>query len=135
MKKQFKTEAAFKSWFVDVLRGDGGTPFCIETEETEPGFPDVLEIKGGKAVLYEMKLANKKGIFKMQKTQPLFYKKHQNLQIYVVVWDNAMGNYISIPGNLLANRCAEHGSLKLDIKEFLYEAAFSESEVKKGCDR
>jgi hypothetical protein len=43
-----------------------------------------------------------------------------------------MGNYISIPGNLLANRCAEHGSLKLDIKEFLYEAAFSESEVRKG---
>ena len=132
MKKQFKTEAAFKSWFVDVLRGDGGTPFCIETEETEPGFPDVLEIKGGKAVLYEMKLANKKGIFKMQKTQPLFYKKHQNLQIYVVVWDNAMSNYISIPGKLLANRCAEQNTLKLDIREFLYKAAFAEGEVRTG---
>ena len=132
MKKQFKTEAAFKSWFVDVLRGDGGTPFCIETEETEPGFPDVLEIKGGKAVLYEMKLANKKGIFKMQKTQPLFYKKHQNLQIYVVIWDNGMHNYLTVPAKMIADRCAEHGSLKLDIKEFLYEAAFSEGEVRKG---
>ena len=132
MKKQFKTEAEFKRDFVEILRKAGGTPFCIETEETEPGFPDVLEIKGGKAVLYEMKLANKKGIFKMQKTQPLFYKKHQNLQIYVVVWDNGMHNYLTVPAKMIADRCAEHGSLKLDIKEFLYEAAFSDSEVRKG---
>ena len=33
---------------------------------------------------------------------------------------------------MIADRCAEHGSLKLDIKEFLYEAAFSEGEVRKG---
>ena len=132
MKKQFKTEAEFKRDFVELLRESGGTPFCIESEETEPGFPDVLEIKGGKAVLYEMKLANKKGIFKMQKTQPLFYKKHQNLQIYVVIWDNGMHNYLTVPAKMIADRCAEHGSLKLDIKEFLYEAAFSESEVRKG---
>ena len=132
MKKQFKTEAEFKKYFIGVLRNAGGTPFCIESEETEPGFPDVLEIKGGKAVLYEMKLANKKGIFKMQKTQPLFYKTYQNLQIYVVVWDNAMGNFITIPARMVADRCAEHGSLKLDIREFLYEAAFEEGEVRKG---
>ena len=132
MKKQFKTEAEFKRDFVEVLRKAGGTLFCIETEETEPGFPDVLDIKGGKAVLYEMKLANKKGIFKMQKTQPLFYKKHQNLQIYVVIWDNGMHNYLTVPAKMIADRCAEHGSLKLDIKEFLYEAAFSEGEVRKG---
>ena len=132
MKSQYKNEAEFKRDFVEILRKAGGTPFCIETEETEPGFPDVLEIKGGKAVLYEMKLANKKGIFKMQKTQPLFYKKHQNLQIYVVVWDNGMHNYLTVPAKMIADRCAEHGSLKLDIKEFLYEAAFSDSEVRKG---
>ena len=132
MKSQYKNEAEFKRDFVELLRESGGTPFCIESEETEPGFPDVLEIKGGKAVLYEMKLANKKGIFKMQKTQPLFYKKHQNLQIYVVIWDNGMHNYLTVPAKMIADRCAEHGSLKLDIKEFLYEAAFSESEVRKG---
>ena len=132
MKSQYKNEAEFKRDFVELLRESGGTPFCIESEETEPGFPDVLEIKGGKAVLYEMKLANKKGIFKMQKTQPLFYKKYQNLQIYVVVWDNGMHNYLTVPAKMIADRCAEHGSLKLDIKEFLYEAAFSDSEVRKG---
>ena len=134
MKRQFKTEAAFKSWFVDVLRGDGGTPFCIETEETEPGFPDVLAVynKSLIAAFYEIKITDKRGIFKMQKTQPLFYKKYPKLDINVVVWDNAMGNYISIPAKMIADRCAEHGSLKLDIREFLYEAAFSESEVRKG---
>lgn len=132
MKSQYKNEADFKRDFMEELRKAGGTSFCIESEETEPGFPDVLEIKGGKAVLYEMKLANKKGIFKMQKTQPRFYKTYPNLKIYVVIWDNGMHNYLTVPARMIADRCAEHGSLKLDIKEFLYEAAFSEGEVRKG---
>ena len=132
MKRQFKNEAEFKKYFIGALRNAGGTPFCIESEETEPGFPDVLEIRGGRANLYEMKITDRHGVFKMQKTQPRFYKTYQNLQIYVVVWDNAMGNFITIPARMVADRCAEHGSLKLDIREFLYEAAFEEGEVRKG---
>ena len=131
MKSQYKNEAEFKRDFVELLRESGGTPFCIESEETEPGFPDVLEIYEGMASLYEMKITDRHGIFKMQKTQPLFYKTYPNLKIYVVIWDNGMHNYLSVPAKTIADRCAEHGSLKLDIKEFLYEAAFKESEVRK----
>ena len=68
----------------------------------------------------------------MQKTQPVFYKRYPNLDITVVVHDGAMGNYLSIPAKLIANSCAEHGSLKLDIREFLYKAAFAEGEVRTG---
>ena len=132
MKTQYKNEAEFKRDFVEALREIGGTLFCIETEETEPGFPDVLEINGAESVLYEMKITDRHGIFKMQKSQPRFYKMYPNLKIYVVVWDNGMHNYLSIPAKMIADRCAEHGSLKLDIKEFLYEAAFSDSEVRKA---
>ena len=132
MKSRYKNEAEFKKDFVELLRTAGGTPFCIESEETEPGFPDVLEIRKTEAILYEMKITDRHGIFKMQKTQPRFYKTYPNLRIYVVIWDNGMHNYLTVPAKMIADRCAEHGSLKLDIKEFLYEAAFSESEVRKG---
>ena len=132
MKSQYKNEAEFKRDFVALLREAGGTPFCIETEETVPGFPDVLEIRGGRANLYEMKITDRHGMFKMQKTQPRFYKMYPDLHIYVVVWDNGMHNYLTMPAKLVLQKCTEHNSFRLDIKEFLYEAAFSESEVRKG---
>ena len=132
MKKQYKNEADFKKDFVDALRKEGYTVFCVETEETEPGFPDVMAIHDGMTSFFEMKITDKKGIFKMQKTQPVFYKRYPNLDITVVVHDGAMGNYLSIPAKLVANSCAEHGSLKLDIREFLYKAAFAEGEVRTG---
>lgn len=132
MKSQYKNEADFKRDFVEELRKAGGTPFCIESEETEPGFPDVLDVKNGEALFFETKITDRHGIFKMQKSQPRFYKTYPNLHIYVVIWDNGMHNYLTVPARMIADRCAEHGSLKLDIKEFLYEAAFSESEVRKG---
>lgn len=134
MKSQYKNEAEFKKDFVEILRKNGYTVFCIESEETAPGFPDVMAVYDEKVYFYEMKITDRHGSFKMQKTQPKFYKTYPNLKIYVVIWDNGMHNYLSVPAKMIADRCAEHGSLKLDIKEFLYEAAFSESEVRKGCE-
>ena len=132
MKTQYKNEAEFKKDFVELLKSTGSTVFCIESEETVPGFPDVLEIKGGNTCLYEMKITDRHGIFKMQKTQPRFYKMYPTLKIYVVIWDNGMHNYLSIPARMILQKCTEHNSFKLDIKEFLYEAAFSDSDVRKG---
>ena len=133
MKKQYKNEAEFKKDFVELLRSNNFTVFCIETEETVPGFPDVLAIDpDGKTFLFEMKITDRYGRFKMQKTQPRFYMLHQNLKVKVVVWDNGMGNYLSIPAKMVAKSCSERASLKLDIKEFLYAASFAEGEVRTG---
>ena len=132
MKSQYKNEADFKKDFVALLRESGCTVFCIETEETEPGFPDVLAIKDGETKFLELKITDRKGIFKMQKTQPRFYKMYPNLHIAVVVWDNGMQNYISIPAHMVADWCAEQGSLKLDIRPFLYAATYAEGEVRTG---
>ena len=132
MKKQYKNEAEFKKDFVAWLRENGYTVFCIETEETEPGFPDVLAIKDGETKFLELKITDRKGCFKMQKTQPRFYKMYPNLHIAVVVWDNGMQNYISIPAKMIAEKCSEQGNLKLDIRPFLYAASFAEGEVRTG---
>lgn len=133
MKKQYKNEADFKKDFVELLRTNGFTVFCIESEETVPGFPDVLAIdKNNQTFLFEMKITDRSGRFKLQKTQPRLYMLHQNLKIKVVVWDNGMGNYISIPAKMVAKSCGEHASLRLDIKEFLYAATYAEGEVRTG---
>ena len=67
--------------------------FCIETEETVQGFPDVMclyqNLNGGtSALFYEFKYSNKSGKIKFQPTQPAFYKKYENImQIIIVAYD------------------------------------------------
>lgn len=68
--------------------------FCIETEETVAGFPDVMEtitISAGsctQAFFYEFKFSSKNGVIKFQPTQPAFYKKNSELPIKVVAYNN-----------------------------------------------
>jgi hypothetical protein len=81
-------EAEFKRAFVNLLRNDGETAFDIETEETAPGFPDVLCLGvENRAILYEMKVTDNYGFVKFTKAQPLFYKNNKELNMRCVVWD------------------------------------------------
>ena len=75
-----KTEQAFKMAYLKAIAKPEFYLFCIETEETEQGFPDVMEIekKTGKADFMEFKFT-KNGKIKFQSTQPAFYKNHKYL--------------------------------------------------------
>ena len=76
-------------------QNSGQKIFCIETEETVAGFPDVMELwtanlqKGSctQAFFYEFKISDKSGIIKFQPTQPAFYKQNQELPIKVVAYN------------------------------------------------
>lgn len=62
--------------------------FCIETEETVKGFPDVLCIeKTTDKVSFEEFKYTKTGKIKFQPTQPAFYKKYFTLPIIVVAYN------------------------------------------------
>lgn len=84
-----KNEQEFKMLFLKSAkdRKDFFT-FCIETEETVKGFPDVLCInkETGVASFEEFKYT-KTGKIKFQPTQPAFYKKYNDLPIAIVAYD------------------------------------------------
>ena len=62
--------------------------FCIETEETVKGFPDVLCIqKETDKVSFEEFKYTKTGKIKFQPTQPAFYKKYFTLPIIIVAYN------------------------------------------------
>ena len=59
--------------------------FCIETEETVKGFPDVLCVE--KNTDFEEFKYTKTGKIKFQPTQPSFYKRYSTLPICVVAYN------------------------------------------------
>lgn len=64
--------------------------FCIETEETVAGFPDVMELLIDsiiRARFYEFKFSDKRGNIKFQPTQPAFYKMNPEMEILVVAYN------------------------------------------------
>lgn len=64
--------------------------FCIETEETVAGFPDVMELlidSTIRARFYEFKFSDKRGNIKFQPTQPAFYKMYPEMEICVVAYN------------------------------------------------
>ena len=66
--------------------------FCIETEETVAGFPDVMELLTGCAFpivlhLYEFKISDRYGNIEFQPTQPAFYKSNEDLKVRVVAYN------------------------------------------------
>jgi hypothetical protein len=65
--------------------------FCIETEETVAGFPDVMELTTfcGKttARFFEFKISDLSGSIKFQPTQPAFYKHNSDMLIDVVAYN------------------------------------------------
>jgi hypothetical protein len=83
-------EARFKKDLIKrwEARNDGWHYFCVESPDTMRGFPDVLAISDrGRYQLYELKVSDNKGFIKFERTQPLFYKKHDGVHALVVAWD------------------------------------------------
>lgn len=86
----FKNEQEFKTAWMDYLRRQNYCEvFEIENEEKEPGFPDVLciDLSTSHSMFFEIKVAQRGGVFKFEHSQPRFYKLHPMLRIQVVVWD------------------------------------------------
>ena len=94
-----KNEQQFKVKYVNkVLRKQYPAVFCIETEETVAGFPDVLCLqKDHKAVFYEFKFSNSQGKIKFQPTQPAFYRQHSDLDIWIVALNNKTKEAVVFP--------------------------------------
>lgn len=116
----FRNEQDFKNAWLGRLRRSGKyiDVFEVENEEKVPGFPDVLCIRNdGRAELHEMKLADKSGRFKMERTQPRFYVRHPNLCIAVVVWCD--GKVWMITAQDIALRALEDVSVSMNVNEFL----------------
>lgn len=90
-----KDEQSFKMKYIKVymkLNQDFQRIFCIETEETVKGFPDVMEIiiqplKTNTVNFYEFKFSDKNGKIKFQPTQPSFYRHNSALNIEVVAYN------------------------------------------------
>lgn len=64
--------------------------FCIETEETVAGFPDVLELETGACTIarfYEFKISDTRGNIKFQPTQPSFFRQNSELDIKVIAYN------------------------------------------------
>lgn len=92
MKNRFNTcrnEQEFKMKFIkNASNKDNFHAFCIETEETVKGFPDVMCIrKDNNEVSFEEFKFTKTGKIKFQPTQPSFYKKYVSLFILIVAYN------------------------------------------------
>lgn len=88
-----KSEQAFKMKFIkNNLRTPDSKVFCIETEETVKGFPDVMMLEKDRAgqftrsSFFEFKFT-KTGKIKFQPTQIAFFKQHKDMLINVVAYD------------------------------------------------
>ena len=83
-----KDEQSFKMMWLKENQTPNFYRFCIETEETVKGFPDVMEINKFDltTTLLEFKFT-KTGRIKFQPTQPAFYKSHPELRIYVLAYN------------------------------------------------
>ncbi len=83
-----RTEQDFKMLYLKNNANQKYHSFCIETEETVKGFPDVISINKFDltCTMYEFKFT-KTGRIKFQPTQPAFYKAHPELLIRVIAYN------------------------------------------------
>jgi hypothetical protein len=89
--------------------------FRIETAETEPGFPDVIAIRGRSYHLIEFKVSDKNGVITFKKSQPLFYRKYRDVRITVLAWDVPNRRLLAIGPDDAAAYAAETGSLRFPL--------------------
>lgn len=85
-----KTEQPFKIKYIanNFRKLKHTKTFCIETEETVAGFPDVMTLTDGReAKFYEFKCSDSLGKIKFQPTQPSFYKRNAEMEVTVVAYN------------------------------------------------
>jgi hypothetical protein len=87
-----QSEAQFKKAIIDSWKVEKVFDyiFCIETEETEKGFPDVMVKLRDMEVykFFEFKVSDSKGRIKFTRNQPSFYALHERMDIKIVALDN-----------------------------------------------
>lgn len=97
-----KDEQKFKMKYIrEVLKPQFSRVFCIETEETVRGFPDVMCLEYKSAPLFttpalfvEFKYSNAQGKIKFQPTQPAFYKANNEVMHIMIVAYNKKTNKV-----------------------------------------
>lgn len=95
MFSKLKDEQSFKMKYIKMCMeqkelSDSQRIFCIETEETVKGFPDVMKViidKVNTVYFYEFKFSDKNGKIKFQPTQPSFYRHNRALNVEVVAYN------------------------------------------------
>ena len=86
------TEAEFSTQIIKKLQ-ENYSVFPIETEETVPGFPDLLLEQHGNACTYathaELKVEDENGFIEFKRSQLAFYKRHPEMtfRLYVLLSD------------------------------------------------
>lgn len=97
-----KDEQQFKMKYIrEVLKSQFSRVFCIETEETVRGFPDVMCLEGStkpflltRASFLEFKYSNAQGKIKFQPTQPAFYRANNEVMHIMIVAYNKKANKV-----------------------------------------
>jgi hypothetical protein len=135
--KNCKNEQQFKMLFIrNELQRKDNAVFCIETEETVLGFPDVMLVRqevyhdmkrditlpGNFTEFYEFKISDAYGNIKFKPTQPSFYKRHDKLNVQVVALNRKSGKvHIFSTGDLAMQKSKyflnAHNSVSLDKAE------------------
>lgn len=94
-----KNEQQFKMKYIKVrFKPFYDRVFCIETEETVKGFPDVMCLSGTEACFFEFKYSNAQGKIKFQPTQPAFYRlNNRYMNIWIVAYNQKTGKVEEFP--------------------------------------
>lgn len=86
-----RNEQAFKKSFINrCMNTKKLYAFCIETSETEAGFPDVMYLnkEDKTANFHEFKYTHADGKIKFEPTQPSFYRRHPDMPIDIIAYDS-----------------------------------------------
>jgi len=105
----FADELSFKSKLIQKLRQDKrfNKVFAIENSE-EPGMPDLLVIEHDDRVFFiETKYA-KSGTIKFKRTQPSWYIRHKDLNIFIVAYDDRTTDYHVISAKYILSEIKEN---------------------------
>lgn len=91
--------------------------FCIETEETIAGFPDVMTLVcsnyGKLAKFYEFKFSDRFGRIKFQPTQPSFYKRNPEMEVTIIAYNKKTGVLHKFPASEIFKK---ESNYKIDVR-------------------
>lgn len=93
-------ESRYKARLIEQFEDCGFVAYCIENEEKEPGWPDVLVTHAldNRFLLVETKVSDKNGVIKFEQTQPLFYVRNEaKLPIHIYAFDVRYQRTVIVP--------------------------------------
>jgi len=108
VSSMMKDEARFKKETVEhcLKNFTFKKVFCIETEETAPGFPDVIASVDGFSTweFIEFKVARTNNKIEFKKSQPRFYRTHPSLPITIFAYNNKSGKISHFPASSIFDK-------------------------------